>query len=238
MFDEVIEKSLSLVLVAIFFLILAYIIYRIFRNPFKYPYFKHSFDVTSRRNVEIRDYIDKFICDEDNWFFLRCHQQEIEQWKRRTENYIKNCKLKEYRYKQYVSILDDNHAYHFKTVREQTRYRQKNYVKTAYKVSVDDFKCSVNWYWLVDRHNQLEKIGFEATLKEYHSKNQRQLMTPSLRKQIMIRDNYTCQICGKYMGDEVGLQIDHIIPIAKGGKTVHSNLRVLCSKCNGSKGAR
>ena len=38
----------------------------------------------------------------------------------------------------------------------------------------------------------------------------------------MVRDNYTCQICGKYMPDEVGLQVDHIIPVAKGGKTVES----------------
>lgn len=60
-------------------------------------------------------------------------------------------------------------------------------------------------------------------------------MTPKLRKEIMIRDNYTCQICDKYMPDEVGLHIDHIIPINKGGKSVKSNLQVLCSKCNGSK---
>ena len=37
-------------------------------------------------------------------------------------------------------------------------------------------------------------------------------MTKALRKEIMLRDNYTCQICGKYMPDEVGLHIDHIIP--------------------------
>lgn len=90
----------------------------------------------------------------------------------------------------------------------------------------------------MDRHERLARIGFEATLKECHSKSQRRLMTKALRKQIMERDHYTCQICGKYMPDEVGLQIDHIVPVAKGGKTVPSNLRVLCSRCNGRKGAR
>lgn len=42
-------------------------------------------------------------------------------------------------------------------------------------------------------------------------------------------------LMAKYMPDEVGIEVDHIIPIAKGGKTVPSNLQVLCSKCNGSK---
>ena len=37
------------------------------------------------------------------------------------------------------------------------------------------------------------------------------------------------------MPDEVGLHVDHIISISKCGKTVPSNLQVLCSKCNGSK---
>lgn len=58
------------------------------------------------------------------------------------------------------------------------------------------------------------------------------------KKKIAERDNYTCQNCGKYMPDGVGLHIDHIIPVIKGGKTVESNLQVLCSKCNGRKGGR
>lgn len=60
-------------------------------------------------------------------------------------------------------------------------------------------------------------------------------MTKELRRQIIRRDKFTCQNCGKYMPNEVGLHVDHIIPISKGGKTVPSNLQVLCSKCNGSK---
>ena len=60
-------------------------------------------------------------------------------------------------------------------------------------------------------------------------------MTQALREEIAVRDNYTCQICGKYMPDGVGLHIDHIVPISKGGKSIPSNLQVLCSKCNGKK---
>ena len=196
------------------------------------------FDVTSKRNIKIDDYIDNFLCVPRNWCLLQMHEQHIQQWKTETQNYIQTCRLRKYRTKQYQEILDDKQAYHFKTIRKQTRYRQHNYVKTAYKVSVVDSEWVVNWPWLTNRHKQLEKIGFEATLNEYNSKNQRRLMTPLLRKKIMERDHYTCQNCGKYMPDEVGLHIDHIIPIAKGGKSVASNLRVLCSKCNGSKGAK
>lgn len=60
-------------------------------------------------------------------------------------------------------------------------------------------------------------------------------MTKQLRGKIAKRNNYTCQHCGKYMPDGVGLQIDHIVPISKGGKSIPENLQVLCSKCNGSK---
>lgn len=222
----------------LFTFILICILYRIFKNPFQYPYYVHVFDVTSKRNIKIDDYIDNFLCDYCNWSALQLHEQHIQQWKTETQNYIQNCRLRKYRTKQYQAILDDKQAYHFQTIRIQTRYRQQNYIKTAYKVSLVDGEWTVSWSWLTNRYKQLEKIRFESTLNEYNSQCQRKLMTPLLRKKIMERDRYTCQNCGKYMPDEVGLHIDHIIPIAKGGKSVASNLRVLCSKCNGSKGAK
>lgn len=218
--------------------LLAYILYRILKNPFSYPYFIYEFDVSGKRNVQVEDYIDRFLCDGRNWLDLMAHEQVIQQWKIDTEKHIQSCVLKKYRARQYHKILDDKKAYRFLTTRNQTRYRQQNYVKTAYTVPAFDSGLLVNWEWLEERYNKLSAIRFEATLSEYESKNQRKLMTRQLRVQIMERDCFTCQICGKYMPDEVGLHIDHIVPVVRGGKSVPSNLRVLCSKCNGRKGAK
>ena len=67
---------------------------------------------------------------------------------------------------------------------------------------------------------------------------QRDLMTQQLRKRIKERDNYTCRYCHNSISKEPNLllEIDHIIPLSKGGKTEERNLQTLCWKCNRSKG--
>lgn len=50
-----------------------------------------------------------------------------------------------------------------------------------------------------------------------------------MRFAIYKRDNYRCQKCGRKSDD---LEVDHIFPIAKGGKTTFDNLQTLCQKCN------
>lgn len=68
-------------------------------------------------------------------------------------------------------------------------------------------------------------------------KEQRVLMTHKLREQIKKRDHYTCCLCGNSIQKEPNLllEIDHIIPVSKGGKTTEDNLQTLCWKCNRSK---
>lgn len=56
-----------------------------------------------------------------------------------------------------------------------------------------------------------------------------------MRFSIYERDGYRCRRCGvseRY----ATLEIDHIIPISKGGKSTYENLQTLCRKCNYEKG--
>ena len=48
--------------------------------------------------------------------------------------------------------------------------------------------------------------------------------------------NYTCACCGAKGKDRIFFQVDHVIPMNKGGKTVAENLQILCRQCNGLKG--
>lgn len=56
-----------------------------------------------------------------------------------------------------------------------------------------------------------------------------------MRFSIYERDGYQCRNCG-ISGRYANLEIDHIIPISKGGKSTYDNLQTLCHKCNIEKG--
>lgn len=193
------------------------------QNPFKYPYFSKTIDVSGKRNPDINDAIDLYI-NENGFGEIARHEVFTRQWKARCRSKAEQSIFRNHRLKQLQRCLDDNKAYCFVLVRVSKYGEVKSYVR-----------YSVGYSWLYYRNIELSKINYEATLNAYNAKDQRKLMTKELREIVMKRDNYTCQICGKYMPDGVGLQIDHIIPVAKGGKTVLSNLQVLCSKCNGRK---
>jgi hypothetical protein len=63
----------------------------------------------------------------------------------------------------------------------------------------------------------------------------RKPIKPSLRFEILKRDDYRCQMCGVTAKDGAALEIDHITPVAKGGGNDADNLQVLCRECNAGK---
>lgn len=88
--------------------------------------------------------------------------------------------------------------------------------------------------------NQIEHSGSPAlqahpvrpTLKAQAT--ERKLITNAMRYDVMKKDSFCCVLCGA-TGKDDKLVVDHITPIAKGGKTTRDNLRTLCFSCNSGK---
>lgn len=89
-----------------------------------------------------------------------------------------------------------------------------------------------NYKQLVRFYEEAQTTKKQREIRSGQIEYERSLMTPSLRYEILKRDNYRCQICGSTAQDGVKLHIDHIVPVSKGGHTTPNNLRVLCDRCN------
>ena len=97
-----------------------------------------------------------------------------------------------------------------------------------------------NKYWKDKGYNS-NKIPVKITedwIREQRNKMNRKYKNGlTLRQYILNRDNYTCKRCGvsKYSEPHLLLEVDHIIPVSKGGASVENNLQTLCWQCNRSK---
>ncbi len=66
----------------------------------------------------------------------------------------------------------------------------------------------------------------------------RQAIRPGIRFDILTRDHHRCVCCGRGAEDGVKLEVDHILPVSKGGTNHPNNLRTLCTACNRGKAAK
>ena len=82
----------------------------------------------------------------------------------------------------------------------------------------------------------IQKIAEKVTFRK-SAAGQRALMTATLRDKIKTRDSYTCRICAISVSAEphLLLEVDHIMPVSKGGLSTEENLQTLCWRCNRSK---
>lgn len=65
----------------------------------------------------------------------------------------------------------------------------------------------------------------------------RRNLSKSLRFDILKRDGFRCQYCGKPPSETVILEVDHVHPIADGGTSEIDNLVTSCFDCNRGKSA-
>lgn len=154
----------------------------------------------------------------------------IDNYKKQYQEYIKDVP-------SFILDLDENGFYSrlgFATIDESILEIEYKFVYTSNGgMAQRSFSVPMTEENIIELINQLKnKLTTTAQIKE-----QRALMTRKLRAYIKERDNYTCCICKNSVYNEPNLllEVDHIIPISKGGMTEENNLQTLCWKCNRAK---
>ena len=87
-------------------------------------------------------------------------------------------------------------------------------------------------------HSQNFEMGMPRVIVVRNAwERRRKLAVPCTRRNLLVRDNASCQYCGKVIKTQE-YTIDHVMPLCQGGKSVWDNLVIACMRCNKTKGGR
>jgi 5-methylcytosine-specific restriction endonuclease McrA len=64
-------------------------------------------------------------------------------------------------------------------------------------------------------------------------RQKRNKLTPLMKKKIASNQKWKCRICHQLL--DYTYEIDHIVPVFKGGSNNQDNLQALCRNCHGKK---
>ncbi len=128
----------------------------------------------------------------------------------------------------------------------KSKGRQPKLADMSYGVSMFSrrfyLKIFGSWYNALKELEEFIKSGGAARslinpLNELSSEVNPRNPGLRLRMAVLKRDRFRCVLCGASPAgnEKVKLEIDHIIPWSKGGKTSLENLQSLCSACNNGK---
>lgn len=194
------------------------------------------FDFRQNLKKEISYRMDYFLrlCDKaiKNNDLYKAYIHDVNQlpgYANKDDTFLKHCNYK--RYLQYEHKICESHI--LVPVTELAIKCMVEYISPAGRNRYSDYE-----YYFTRQIKELINEIYEDRERRETAAYQRSLMTESLRYDVLKRDNFRCVICGRSASSGVELHVDHIRPVSKGGKTVMSNLRTLCSDCNKGKAAK
>ncbi len=89
------------------------------------------------------------------------------------------------------------------------------------------------WVIEYDRSNNTYMFPYDEPQGEIRDSR---YIPKDLRAAVIMRDQSTCQMCGRtVVNDNIVIHIDHITPLSWGGRTEIGNLQCLCRECNEGK---
>lgn len=89
---------------------------------------------------------------------------------------------------------------------------------------------------VVDGGWRFTELGELFVIRGSNSRN-RMPIRKTVRQKVIQRDGMICRLCGGAI-ESGDVHIDHIVPVANGGRSELSNLQVAHSKCNIKKGRK
>lgn len=104
---------------------------------------------------------------------------------------------------------------------------------SIYRSKSQSFSSEQITYLINKLNNKSKNFYNDKMIWDALCRVERGKVSNKMRFSIYQRDGYRCKICGR---KENYLEIDHIKPIAKGGKSTYDNLQTLCKRCNKIKG--
>lgn len=82
----------------------------------------------------------------------------------------------------------------------------------------------------------IASVAWERRDRSEAKQHRRSNISARLRRDVFMRDGFKCKECGASPAlGQVFLEVDHVIPHARGGSSEHWNLQTLCSTCNRAK---
>lgn len=142
---------------------------------------------------------------------------------------INNTKYSDKKYKRIENIVLD------KVIYTKKDFLIRVSLELYYRSNGGRVNESRNGFRNYEELLELYKEWENGNKYEVTKRQERKIMNDDIRYNVLKRDNFTCQKCGITSKDGAKLEVDHIIPVSKGGKTVMSNLQTLCDRCNSGK---
>ena len=135
-------------------------------------------------------------------------------------------------------------------IRKKLFLKEMHYPTTVFNLSVKLILTNINGAYKTSKIRTFDSVEILDLIMGVNDKRgsyyrnqyiwnsicrvERGKVTNKMRFAVYRRDGYRCRRCGRRTDD---LEIDHIYPIAKGGKSTFDNLQTLCHRCNVRKGS-
>lgn len=103
----------------------------------------------------------------------------------------------------------------------------------AFKDLINDYrKITTDYELMIERIAKPMGVSIDSSK---FSNYKRIGISKTMRFDILVRDDFKCQTCGRTLRDGVSLEVDHKMPVSKGGTNSIDNLWTLCNVCNSGK---